>query len=111
MGDFSVRQLSDAGDGVHRGTRRFGFFRHPPVIAVVGALVIVAGAITTGRYWTWERITLALAIFNGLFIPAAILARPNWHSVGHALLTWMPLPSGSHYENSATDSGQRSAQP
>ena len=64
----------------------------------VRALVIVAGAITTGRYWTWERITLALAIFNGLFIPAAILARPNWHSVGHALLTWMPLPSGSHYE-------------
>ena len=81
--------------GVRAG---LGFFGIPPVIAVVGALVIVAGAITTGRYWTWERITLALAIFNGLFIPAAILARPNWHSVGHALLTWMPLPSGSHYE-------------
>src|SRR6204780_1408554 len=75
-----------------------GFFGIPPVVAVVRALVIVAGAITTGRYWTWERITLALAVFNGLFIPAAILARPNWHSVGHALLTWMPLPSGSHYE-------------
>ena len=81
--------------GVRAG---LGFFGIPPVVAVVGALVIVAGAITTGRYWTWERITLALAIFNGLFIPAAILARPNWHSVGHALLTWMPLPSGSHYE-------------
>src|ERR1700689_1046883 len=81
--------------GVRAG---LGFFGIPPVVAVVGALVIVAGAITTGRYWTWERITLALAIFNGLFIPAAILARPNWHSVGHALLTWMPLPSGSRYE-------------
>src|ERR1700691_1581905 len=81
--------------GVRAG---LGFFGIPPVIAVVGALLIVAGAITTGRYWTWERITLALGIFNGLFIPAAILARPNWHSVGHALLTWMPLPSGSHYE-------------
>jgi Mn2+/Fe2+ NRAMP family transporter len=81
--------------GVRAG---LGFFGIPPVVAVVGALVIVAGAITTGRYWTWERITLALAVFNGLFIPAAILARPNWHSVGHAVLTWMPLPSGSHYE-------------
>src|ERR1700684_3952919 len=81
--------------GVRAG---LGFFGIPPVVAVVGALVIVAGAITTGRYWTWERITLALAIFNGLFIPAAILARPNWHLGGHALLTWMPLPSGSHYE-------------
>jgi len=60
--------------------------------------VIVAAAITTGRYWTWERITLALAIFNGLFIPAAILARPDWHAVGNALVTWMPLPRGNHYE-------------
>src|ERR1700685_3345758 len=81
--------------GVRAG---LGFFGIPPVVAVVGALVIVAGAITPGRFWTWERITLALAVFNGLFIPAAILARPNWHSVGHAVLTWMPLPSGSHYE-------------
>src|SRR5271156_6323460 len=67
-------------------------------IAVGGAPVIVVAAITTGRYWTWERITLSLAIFNGLFIPAAILARPDWHSVGHAMLTWMPFPGGSRYE-------------
>jgi len=65
---------------------------------VGGALVIVVAAITTGRYWTWERITLSLAIFNGLFIPAAILARPDWHAVGHAMLTWMPFPGGSRYE-------------
>jgi Mn2+/Fe2+ NRAMP family transporter len=75
-----------------------GFFGVRPAIAVGGALVIVVAAITTGRYWTWERITLSLAIFNGLFIPAAILARPDWHSVGHAMLTWMPFPGGSRYE-------------
>jgi Mn2+/Fe2+ NRAMP family transporter len=81
--------------GVRAG---LGFFGIRPAIAVGGALVIVAGAITTGRYWTWERITLSLAIFNGLFIPAAILARPDWHAVGHAMLTWLPLPTGSRYE-------------
>ena len=81
--------------GVRAG---LGFFGIRPAIAVGGALVIVAGAITTGRYWTWERITLSLAIFNGLFIPAAILARPDWHAVGHAMLTWMPLPTGSRYQ-------------
>src|SRR6202050_3117974 len=81
--------------GVRAG---LGFFGVRPVVAVGGALVIVVGAITTGRYWTWERITLGLAIFNGLFIPAAILARPNWHAVGHALVTWKPLPTGNHYE-------------
>src|SRR6202167_5684603 len=71
-----------------------GFFGIRPVVAVGVGLVAVVGAITTGRYWTWERITLGLAIFNGLFVPAAILAHPNWLAVGHALLTWTPLPQG-----------------
>src|SRR5229473_6937004 len=47
--------------GVRAG---LGFFGIRPSIAVGGALVIVVAAITTGRYWTWERITLGLAIFN-----------------------------------------------
>jgi Mn2+/Fe2+ NRAMP family transporter len=81
--------------GVRAG---LGFFGIRPTIAIGGALVIVAGAITTGRYWTWERITMGLAIFNCLFVPAAILARPNWHAVGNALVTWMPLPNGNRYE-------------
>jgi Mn2+/Fe2+ NRAMP family transporter len=81
--------------GVRAG---LGFFGIRPGIAVGGSLVLVLGAITTGRYWTWERITMGLAIFNGLFIPAAILARPDWHAVGHALLTWMPLPTGNRYD-------------
>src|SRR5579872_6080338 len=81
--------------GVRAG---LGFFGIRPSIAVGAALVLVLGAITTGRYWTWERITLGLAIFNGLFIPAALLAHPAWSQVGHALLTWTPLPSGDRSE-------------
>jgi Mn2+/Fe2+ NRAMP family transporter len=81
--------------GVRAG---LGFFGIRPSIAVGGALGIVLGAITTGRYWTWERITLGLAIFNTLFIPAALLAHPDWPAVGHALLKWTPLPTGSRYE-------------
>jgi Mn2+/Fe2+ NRAMP family transporter len=75
-----------------------GYFGIRPGIAVGASLVLVLGAITTGRYWTWERITMGLAIFNGLFIPAAILARPDWHDVGHAFLTWTPLPAGNRYD-------------
>jgi Mn2+/Fe2+ NRAMP family transporter len=81
--------------GVRAGLSFFGI---RPGVAVGGSLILVLAVITTGRYWTWERITLGLAIFNGLFIPAAILARPDWSAVGHALLTWKPLPSGGHYE-------------
>jgi Mn2+/Fe2+ NRAMP family transporter len=81
--------------GVRAG---LGFFGIRPGVAVGGSLVIVVGAVATGRYWTWERITLGLALFNGLFIPAAILAHPDWHAAGHAFLTWMPLPTGNKYE-------------
>jgi Mn2+/Fe2+ NRAMP family transporter len=79
--------------GVRAG---LGFFGVRPGVAVGLALLGVVGAITTGRYWTWERITLGLAFFNGLFIPAALLAHPAWRAVGHAFLTWSPLPSGNH---------------
>jgi Mn2+/Fe2+ NRAMP family transporter len=78
--------------GVRAG---LGFFGVPPVLAVGGSLLIVLGAIATGRYWTWERITLGLAICNALFIPAALLSHPRWGAVGHALLTWTPMPGGA----------------
>ncbi|MFY9690982.1 MAG: divalent metal cation transporter [Candidatus Acidiferrales bacterium] len=81
--------------GVRAG---LGFFGIRPAIAVGGSLVIVVAAIATGRYWTWERITMGLAIFNGLFVPAALLAHPDWHATGRALLTWRPLPMGGSYD-------------
>jgi Mn2+/Fe2+ NRAMP family transporter len=69
-----------------------GFFGVPPWVAVLIALVILYGALMSHRYWTWERITLAAAAFNLVFIPVALMTHPAWHSVGHAFLTWQPLP-------------------
>lgn len=77
--------------GVRAG---LGFFGIPPAMAVLGALVVMGIAVTTGRYWTWERLALGLAVFNVLFVPVAILAHPQWGAVGHAFLTWSPLPGG-----------------
>lgn len=71
-----------------------GFFGVPPVAAVVCAVVVIYCALLTHRYWTWERITLALAVFNLVFIPLAFLTRPDWHSVGNALIRWRPLIGG-----------------
>jgi Mn2+/Fe2+ NRAMP family transporter len=81
--------------GVRAG---LSFFGVRPSVAVGSALVVVVAAITTGRYWTWERITMALAIFNGLFVPAALLAHPAWREIGRALVHWTPLPSGNRSE-------------
>jgi Mn2+/Fe2+ NRAMP family transporter len=69
-----------------------GFFGVPPWAAVLLALVVLYAALMSHRYWTWERITLAAAAFNLIFIPVALMTHPNWGSVGHAMLTWHPLP-------------------
>jgi Mn2+/Fe2+ NRAMP family transporter len=75
-----------------------GFFGVPPWAAILIALGILYLALMTHRYWTWERITLAAALFNLVFIPVALLTHPNWHSVGHALAAWKPLPGGLNKE-------------
>ncbi len=69
-----------------------GFFGVPPWLAILIALIILYSALMSHRYWTWERLTLAAAVFNLVFVPVALLTHPNWHSVGHSLVTWKPLP-------------------
>ena len=69
-----------------------GFFGVSPAVAILTALVILYGALVSHRYWTWERITLAAAAFNLVFIPVAIMTHPSARSVGRAFMTWQPLP-------------------
>jgi Mn2+/Fe2+ NRAMP family transporter len=69
-----------------------GFFGIPPWLAILTALVILYAALVTHRYWTWERITLAAALLNLVFIPVALMTHPHWNSVAAALITWQPLP-------------------
>ncbi len=69
-----------------------GFFGVPPWISVLIALVVLYAALMSHRYWTWERITLAAAIFNLIFIPVALMTHPHWPSVARAIITWNPLP-------------------
>jgi len=71
-----------------------GFFGVPPWAAILSALAVLYLALVTHRYWTWERITVAAAIFNLVFIPVALFTHPHWRAVGHALTTWRPLPGG-----------------
>lgn len=70
-----------------------GFFGVPPWAAVLGALALLYTALMTHRYWTWERITLAIAVFNLVFVPVALLSHPDWHAVRQALIRWKPVPT------------------
>jgi Mn2+/Fe2+ NRAMP family transporter len=71
------------------------YFRLPSWVAVALGIVLVFFAQSGHRYWRWERIALGLAVFNGLFLVAALLNRPNWGAAGDALVTFSPLPGGS----------------
>jgi Mn2+/Fe2+ NRAMP family transporter len=64
------------------------------IAAALGVLLVVF-TLSGGRYWRWERIVLGMAVFNGLFLAAALLVKPHWGSVGHALVTFSPFPGGS----------------
>jgi Mn2+/Fe2+ NRAMP family transporter len=69
-----------------------GFFGIPPWAAVLLALVVLYAALMSHRYWTWERLTLAAAAFNLVFIPVALMTHPHWQAVGRSFITWQPLP-------------------
>jgi Mn2+/Fe2+ NRAMP family transporter len=63
-------------------------------VAVLLGLALVVFTLSGGRYWRWERIVLGLAVFNGLFLVAAILVKPDAGSIVSAL-DFTPFPGGS----------------
>jgi Mn2+/Fe2+ NRAMP family transporter len=54
-------------------------------VAVALGMALVVFTLSGGRYWRWERIVLGLALFNGLFVVAAILVKPDLGSVASSL--------------------------
>jgi Mn2+/Fe2+ NRAMP family transporter len=71
------------------------YFHLGPGIAALLGVALVVLTISGGRYRSWERVVLGMAVFNGLFLLAAILVKPDWGSVLHAGVSASPLPGGS----------------
>lgn len=63
-------------------------------VAVALGLALVLFTLNSGRYWRWERIVLGMAAFNGLFLLAAILVKPDMGTVARSA-DFTPFPSGS----------------
>ena len=63
-------------------------------VAVALGMTLVLFTLSGGRYWRWERILLGMALFNGLFLVAAILVKPDVGAIAGSF-DFMPFPGGS----------------
>jgi len=63
-------------------------------VAVALGLALVVFTLSGGRYWRWERIVLGLALFNGLFLVAAIMVKPHVGAIVSSF-DFSPFPGGS----------------
>jgi Mn2+/Fe2+ NRAMP family transporter len=68
------------------------YFGLPSWLSVAIGVACVIGSLAFRRYATWERVLMGLAVFNLLFIPAALLAHPDGAALTRALATWQPVP-------------------
>ena len=69
-------------------TQAMSLFNIPPWVTFFGVTALLTGIVITGRYWTFEKITLFFCLFNLVYIPAAIWAmhtgnvKEGWSAVG-----------------------------
>ena len=74
-------------------TAALSIFGIPPLITVIVVTVFMIVLVLNGKYWTWEKIVLALCVLNLIYIPAAIMVHPN---IGAVLGGFVPnIPGGN----------------
>src|SRR5512140_3640287 len=79
-------------------TAALSLFGVPPVVTYLAVSVILVAVALTGKYWTFEKMTLFFCAFNLVYIPAAFWAMktptaPGWGKVFEGFL--IPrLPGG-----------------
>jgi NRAMP (natural resistance-associated macrophage protein)-like metal ion transporter len=81
-------------------TAAMEMFHIPSWITYLVVTAILMAVVITGKYWTFEKLTLLFCIFNFVYIPAAIWAMqtdwaPSW---GTALrgFYWPEFPEGDY---------------
>ena len=72
-------------------TAALSLFNVPPWLTFILVTIVLFGIVITGKYWTFERITLLFCAFNLVYVPAAFWAMktptaPAWSEVFKGLL-------------------------
>ena len=69
--------------GIRLGGQALGL---SPWLTVPASLAFITYVLVFLRYWTWERISLFIAVFNLIFVPLALYSHPDWHAVTRAFV-------------------------
>ncbi len=75
-------------------TQAMSLFNIPPWVTFIGVTALLLGIVISGKYWTFEKITLFFCLFNMVYIPAAFWAMQTgnvaegWGAVGTGF--WNP---------------------
>ncbi len=62
-------------------TAAMSIFGIPPPLTEILVITFIMAIVINGRYWTWEKIVLALCVVNLIYIPAAFLVHPDLSKV------------------------------
>ena len=79
-------------------TQAMRLFNIPEWVTFIGVTILMTVIVITGRYWTFEKITLFFCFFNFVYIPAAFWAmktgnvNEGWLAVGKGF--WPGTPTG-----------------
>jgi NRAMP (natural resistance-associated macrophage protein)-like metal ion transporter len=72
-------------------TEAMSLFGVPPWITYLAVTSVLIAVVMSGRYWTFEKLTLFFCVFNLVYIPAALWAMktpyaPSWGEVGRGFI-------------------------
>ncbi len=62
-------------------TAAMSIFGITPWITEICVITFIMAIVINGRYWTWEKIVLALCVLNLIYVPAAFLVHPDLSKV------------------------------
>lgn len=71
-------------------TQAMRLFNIPEWVTFLGVTLLLLGIVVTGRYWTFEKITLFFCLFNLVYIPAAFWAMKT----GNVAEGWSAVAKG-----------------
>lgn len=71
-------------------TAALKIFGVPSVVTVVGVSALMIAIVMHGRYWTWEKIVLLFCGLNLIYVPAALLVKPDFSQVIGGLIPGFP---------------------